>query len=146
MLIHTLNDTLNELRDITSFITKLHPQTSYISIPIRPPAEPWVQPADEKIVTMAHEMFRKKSLPVEYLSKYEGNVFASTGNPREDILNITLVHPMKKEAIEELLKKAHKKWDVIEKLLIEEKLVEVNYKGEKFYIRKLPTGKTKLSL
>jgi len=143
MLIQTINDTPGELTDIASFITKLHPETSYIAIPIRPPAEPWVQPAGEKIITMAHEIFRKKGLAVEYLMGYEGNAFASTGNPREDVLNITSVHPMKKEAIQKVLKKANKKWNVIEKLLTEEKLVEVDYKGEKFYIRKLPTGRKK---
>jgi len=143
MLIHTLNDTIPELTDIASFIAKVHPQTSYIALPIRPPAEKWVQPADEKIITMAHEIFRKKSLPVEYLIAYEGNIFSSTGNPREDILNITSVHPMKQEAIQEILKKTHKKWDVIEKLLSDKKLVEITYNGETFYLRKLPHHKKK---
>ena len=68
MLIHTLNDTIQELTDIASFIAKVHPQISYIALPIRPPAEKWVQTPDEKTITMAHEIFRKKSLPVEYLS------------------------------------------------------------------------------
>jgi len=143
MLIHTLNDTLQELTDIASFIAKVHPQTSYIALPIRPPAEKWVQTPDEKTITMAHEIFRKKSLPVEYLIGYEGNTFASTGNPREDILNITMVHPMKQEAIQEVLKKARKKWDVIETLLSEKKLVEIIYNKETFYLRKLPHHKKK---
>ena len=143
MLIHTLNDTIQELTDIASFIAKVHPQTSYIALPIRPPAEKWVQTPDEKTITMAHEIFRKKSLPVEYLSGYEGNAFSSTGNPREDILNITMVHPMKQEAIQEVLKKTHKKWDVIEKLLSEKKLVEITYNEETFYLRKLPHHKKK---
>ncbi len=141
MLIQTLNDTAQELTDIANFITKLHPKTSYIAIPIRPLAEQGMQAADEKIITTAHEIFRKKSLPVESLIGYEGNTFSSSGDPREDILNITMVHPMKQEAIQEVLKKAHKKWDIIEKLLTQKKLVAVDYKGEKFYIRKLPTGK-----
>ncbi|MCK4434566.1 radical SAM protein, partial [Candidatus Bathyarchaeota archaeon] len=57
----------------------------------------------------------------------------------EDLLSITSVHPMRKEAVKEFLKKANADWRVIEKLLEEDKLIELEYEGNKHYMRRLPS-------
>ena len=44
---------------------------------------------------------------------------------------------MREEAVDEFLKKAKANWSVIEKLVDENKLVEVKYQNNKFYMRKL---------
>jgi hypothetical protein len=51
---------------------------------------------------------------------------------------------MRKEAVEEFLKKACANWRVIEKLLKENKLIELEYEGNKYYVRKLP-GRTRMT-
>ena len=47
--------------------------------------------------------------------------------------------PMRKEAVEAFLKKDCANWHVVEKLLEENKLIELEYEGNKYYIRKLPS-------
>ena len=74
---------------------------------------------------------------MEYLIGYEGNAFAFTGNIEEDLLSITAVHPMREDAVEDFLKKANADWSVVEKLLKERKIIELEYEGRKFYMRKL---------
>ena len=74
---------------------------------------------------------------VEYLIGYEGNAFAFTGNVEEDILSITAVHPMREDALRELLKKANVDWPTVEKLIEEGKLIELEYGEKRFYMRKL---------
>lgn len=64
---------------------------------------------------------------VEYLIGCEGNAFAFTGRVEEDLLSIAAVHPMRKEAVKEFLRKAYPDWNVIEELLREGKIVEVEY-------------------
>ena len=44
---------------------------------------------------------------------------------------------MRKEAVNELLKKASGNWAIIEKLIAEDRLIEAKYKNNKFYMRKL---------
>jgi hypothetical protein len=66
----------------------------------------------------------------------EGNAFAFTGKAEEDILSITSVHPMREEALKDFLKRAHSDWSTILKLINKGQLVETDYKGNKFYIRK----------
>ncbi len=137
MLIHDVNDNVEELRKIANFIAGLKRVKSYISIPTRPPAEKWAQSADEQTVNMAYQIFKERSIDTEYLIGYEGNAFAFTGNIEEDLLSITSVHPMRETAVDDFLKKAKGSWDVINKLITKNKLVKTKYKDNIFYMRKL---------
>lgn len=65
------------------------------------------------------------------------NNFAFTGNAEIDLLSITSVHPMRKDSVEKFLKKANANWDIVVKLINEDKLKEVKYKNKEFYMRKL---------
>jgi wyosine [tRNA(Phe)-imidazoG37] synthetase (radical SAM superfamily) len=130
----------NEFEKIAGFLTELKKlNKAYIAIPTRPPTENWVKRPKEDIMNAAFQAFSKKlgASRVEYLVGYEGNAFASTGNVEEDLLSITAVHPMREEAVKKLLKKANADWQVIEKLLCENKLVELEYEGNTYYMRKL---------
>jgi len=140
-------DYRNEFERIASFLTELKKlDKAYIAIPTRPPTEKWVKPAKEEVVNTAFQVFSEKlgANRVEYLIGYEGNAFTFTGKVEEDLLSITAVHPMRKEAVEEFLKKACANWRVIEKLLEENKLIELEYEGNKYYMRKLP-GRTQMN-
>ncbi|NJE01657.1 radical SAM protein [Thermococcus sp. JdF3] len=131
----------SELERIADFLAELKPDRAYIGIPTRPPAEHWVEPADEETIHIAYQLFSERlgEERVEYLIGYEGNAFASTGNVEEDLLSITAVHPMREEAVRELLRKAGAGWDVVEGLLRNGKLIELEYGGRRFYMRALPS-------
>jgi wyosine [tRNA(Phe)-imidazoG37] synthetase (radical SAM superfamily) len=129
----------DEFREIAEFLRELKPDMAYIAVPTRPPWENWVKPAREDVINLAFHVFADAigEERVEYLIGYEGNAFAFTGNVEEDILSITAVHPMREDALRELLKKANAGWDIVEKLIAEGKLIELEYEGKKFYMRKL---------
>jgi len=130
----------DEFEKVAGFLKHLKRlDKAYIAIPTRPPAEKWVKPANEEILNAAFQVFAEKldADRVEYLIGYEGNAFAFTGRVEEDLLSITAVHPMRKEAVEEFLKKANTDWRVIEKILEEDKLIELGYEGSKYYMRRL---------
>ena len=132
----------SESEKIAKFLGELNKlDKAYIAIPTRPPTEKWIKPAKEEVINVAFQIFSEElgSDKVEYLIGYEGNAFAYTGNIEEDLLSITAVHPMRKEAVEVFLKKASANWVVIEKLLKENKLIELEYEGNKYYMRKLPS-------
>jgi len=132
----------DELRKIAVFLRELNGlEKAYVAIPTRPPAEKWVKPAKEETVNLAYQIFSEKlgTEKVEYLIGYEGNAFASTGKVKEDLLAITAVHPMRREAVKELLRKANAEWRVIEELLHKNLLVEVRYEGDLYYMRRLPS-------
>ena len=132
----------DELEKIVEFLEHLKRlDKAYIAIPTRPPTEKWVKPAKEETINRAFQVFSEKlgADRVEYLIGYEGNAFAFTGRVEEDLLSITAVHPMRKEAVKEFLKKADADWRVIERLLEKNKLIELEYERNKYYMRKLPS-------
>jgi wyosine [tRNA(Phe)-imidazoG37] synthetase (radical SAM superfamily) len=138
MLVKGLNDSPEHAAEIADFLAQLKPDKAYISIPIRPPAERWVRPPDEKVINVFYQIFSKKVKWVEYLIGEEGNAFASTGNVAEDLLSITAVHPMREEAVRELLARANADASIIHQLLARGLLFETEYENKKFYLRRLP--------
>ena len=136
MLVRGINDG-DEVDAVAHFLGELDLDQSYIALPTRPPAESWVRPADEGAVNRAYHVFSDSLRNVEYLIGYEGNAFASTGDLEEDLLSITAVHPMREEAVRSLLKRTGSGWMDIERLINEEKIVELEYLDKKFYMRKI---------
>lgn len=137
MLVKDLNDDIENIKKVAEFIGEIKPSVAYLSIPIRPPAEKWVEAPEEQKINRAYQIFRDQSLTTEYLIGYEGNEFAYTGNIEEDILSITSVHPMREDAVEEYLKKANSNFSIIEQMLKENKIIVSVYNDERFYLRKL---------
>jgi wyosine [tRNA(Phe)-imidazoG37] synthetase (radical SAM superfamily) len=133
-------DYTNEFERIAVFLAELKKlNKAYIAVPTRPPTENWVKPAREEVVNVAFQVFSEKLGVdrVECLIGYEGNAFSFTGDVEKDLLSILAVHPMRYEAVKAFLGKANAGWQIIEKLLAADKLVELGYEGNRYYMRKL---------
>ena len=139
MLVRGVNDESDHLEEIAAFLVRLQPVTAYVSIPTRPPVEKWVETPDEEGVNEAYQIFTEHLQTVECLTGYETTDFSPTGDPSEDILSITAVHPMHEEAVKEFLLQAKAGWSMIERLINQGQLIELNYRGKRFYMRKHPT-------
>ena len=135
MLLKDYNDLTNEIEDTASFIQKVNPVKAYLSVPIRPPAFVSAKVVDEEKLNEAYQIYSNKIKTVELLTGYEGNNFTSTENPAEDILSITSVHPMRQEAIDELMKKYGSDGNCIQKLIQAQLIKRVSYRGNRYYIR-----------
>lgn len=137
MLVEDVNDSVDALKETASFISGLKTKKSYISIPTRPPAEHWAKPPKENTIVKIYNLFKEKGVDIEYLIGYEGNAFAYTGDLKKDILGIASVHPIREEGMKELLDKSGSNWDVVKKLIDDDKLVETVYRNKRFYMRKI---------
>jgi len=137
MLIDGYNDTEAELRKMADFLGEVNPDVAYIAIPTRPPADPRVKPAGEKALQTAWALFSEKVKRAELLIGYEGNAFAASGDAESDILSITAVHPMREDAVKELLEKDNAGMQLVEQLIKDNKLLRLNFGGHNFYLRKL---------
>jgi len=131
-------DYRDEFEKIAIYLSTLkNLKTSYISIPTRPPAEEWAKPPKEEILNEAFQIFENKLHGrVEYLIGYEGNAFSYSGDIEEDILSITAVHPMREEAVKELLERDEEDFKKIETLIERGLIKKVNYQGHTYYIRR----------
>jgi wyosine [tRNA(Phe)-imidazoG37] synthetase (radical SAM superfamily) len=138
ILIAGVNDSDDEIAEIARFLHELQPSTAYLGIPTRPPAERWVHPAGEDAVTRAYQVLSERLSRVELLTGYEGMAFGTTGDVEADLLGITSVHPMREEAVRALLAKGGGDWNLVERLLKADALVEIDYRGQKHYLRRFP--------
>jgi wyosine [tRNA(Phe)-imidazoG37] synthetase (radical SAM superfamily) len=136
MLVRGVNDSDGCVTETAGFIQRLHPHTAYLSIPTRPPAKKSARAPDEKTLNRAYHIVAEKTPRVEYLIGYEGNAFASTGDIARDILDICAVHPMREEAMREILGRSRSSWEIVEQLIAGGDLAESAYRGHRFYLRR----------
>lgn len=141
MLVEGVNDGVAASGAVSDFLARLKPQTAYLAIPTRPPAEAWVRSPDEEVINRDYQILQRQVANVEYLVGYEGNAFAFTGDVAGDLLSITSVHPMREDAVHEFLGRAEADWAVVRGLIAAGQLVETTYEGRKFYVRKLNSRK-----
>ena len=135
MLIKGMNDAVTSIHEIGRFLKLLQPDIAYLSIPTRPPADINVQPANPASINTAYQIIASYVDKVELLTGYEGNAFSFTGDVRQDILNITSVHPMRKDAVVEILKKARADWHIVKKMLQNNEIIQSEYEKHTFFLR-----------
>ncbi len=136
MIVAGVNDTEKHAVDTAAFLSRLKPDKAYLAVPTRPPARTWVGPPDSDAMVLYHDIFAKQVGIVEFLMGYEGDNFSAAGNPRENLLGITAVHPMRYQAVAELLDRAGASWSVVEELISDGSLREVDYAGHRYYLRR----------
>ncbi len=135
LLCKGINDSRANLKGVAGIISTLTPGRAYISIPIRPPAEKSVMPPGLETVNLAWQIFREAGIETELLTGFEGVDTGFTGNIYEDILNITAVHPLREDALMELLAKNGADFSIVESLLSQRLIRRSLYQGKKFYLR-----------
>ncbi len=135
MLVKGMNDSVKSVHEIGQFLARLQPDIVYLSVPTRPPAEKHIRPADPESVNVAFQLFSNQLDRVELLTGYEGNAFSFTGDAREDILNITAVHPLREDAVTEILNQSKAEWATVNGMLQEGELIQSEFEGHIFFIR-----------
>jgi wyosine [tRNA(Phe)-imidazoG37] synthetase (radical SAM superfamily) len=136
MLLSGINDDESSLLAIAEFLERIDPAVSYISAPIRPPAEKWAALPSEESLCRAYQIFGERVKRVELLVGYEGDSFDLTGNGERELLAIAAVHPMREVAVRKFLQQAGECWQVVEKLIDQGQLVKIEYQGNSFYLRR----------
>lgn len=140
MLCMGVNDHKENIRGVTEIVDRTGAGKAYISVPVRPPAEEGLLPAEPDRVNMAWQLFIEAGIDTELLTGFEGSDTGNTGNSYEDILNITAVHPLRDDAMAELLEKNGSGFNVVESLLSQNLIRCSVYRGRKFYLRNFQTG------
>jgi len=138
MLVGGVNDDERHVDGIAALVGRLKPAVAYVAAPTRPPAEPWVDLPRMDVIVGAHQSFGERAKRVELLIGYEGNEFTSSGGLEETLLGTTAVHPMREEAVDELLMRTGGNRSVVRRLVQEGRLVRLDHGGHTFYVRGLP--------
>jgi wyosine [tRNA(Phe)-imidazoG37] synthetase (radical SAM superfamily) len=136
MLIDGVNDTLESVAAVGEFLHDVGIAMAHLAIPTRPTPYSAITAPDEATVNRAFHVLTEYVPRVEYLIGYEGNEFASTGDPRIDLLAITAVHPMRASAVTALLARTGHSSEVVDDLIAQGHLTNVTYQDEQYYVRR----------
>ena len=101
VLVRGVNDTEQALEDIARVLQRLRPDVVHINIPMRPPAETWVEPQDDEGLMRAAAILGKAGPIV-----VPGEVDVETGgfdSIADAIIEIVSRHPMREEEIRRAL-------------------------------------------
>lgn len=135
MLVSGLNDSETAIQNLSTFLQRLAPYKSYLSLPTRPPAESWVKPPDAEALQRVLSFLTANIDFLDLLFETEVGDFIATGDIYEDILSITAVHPIREEALRLMVDHAGESWLVVEELLAQKRLTSIKYREEWFYMR-----------
>jgi wyosine [tRNA(Phe)-imidazoG37] synthetase (radical SAM superfamily) len=138
MLVQDINDSIASVTAVAKYLEQLLPDTAYLAVPTRPTSETGIVPPAEQVINQAYQILSDRLPQVELLIGYEGNAFAFTGNAEQDLLSITAVHPMREEAVKDYLLRAGEDWQLVLRLIAEQKLQKTEFGGNQFYLRCLP--------
>ena len=136
MLVAELNDGPEQATATADFLSTLGPDRVYLSVPTRPPASARVRIPDAEAMVRCHDIFAERAENVEYLISYEGSDFSAAGTPRENLLGITAVHPMREDAVRKLLRRAEVTWSLVEELVSDGSLCVTEYAGHRYFLRR----------
>jgi len=135
MMVRGINDSSENISALAGIIKDLKPEKAILSIPIRPPADKFVKPADPEKLNKAWQIFSEMKINTELMTGFEGTDTGYTGNAYEDILNITAVHPLREDSLLCLLEKDGSDYSIIESLISQHLIKQVSYEGQKYFIR-----------
>jgi wyosine [tRNA(Phe)-imidazoG37] synthetase (radical SAM superfamily) len=132
MLVKGLNDSDISLMDIRKAIERIKPDRIHISVPTRPPAEPWVSPPAPERIIRAHEIIGAAL----DLTHYESGEFGVFPDARTTILEICSRHPLREEQARTIEKKFSEA-GCLDEMLLKNILVRVEYRNISYL---LPAG------
>lgn len=134
MLLEGLNDNQEDLQKLAEYLHELKPDLSYISVPTRPTAIAGVSGSKVESRNLAYQIINNMVPKTEFLSGYEGNDFSTSGDAKADILSISAVHPLREDAVENILIKNSSNWSVVNGLLKSGQLKKVAFDRHFFYL------------
>jgi len=131
MLVKGKNDTDNELLSIAEAVNDIQPDRVYITTPIRPPAEPWVEPPDITTILRAQEIIGGAVTVTELESGNFGlSEFASA---KKAIIEIGSRHPLRIEQVTEI-ERSFSETGVVHRMLEEKELIQVEYCSQEYLL------------
>ncbi|MEM1623504.1 MAG: radical SAM protein [Sulfolobales archaeon] len=138
MLVDGYNTAIEELELIADFVKTLNPWKAYISIPVRPPAEPYATPPRPEVLVEAYLVFSGKlgESKVELLNSLEPPEYRVHDDPTTWLLNLVSVHPLRLEyALKALKGVVEKPEDLLRRLELGGKIHVVVFEGKEFIVR-----------
>jgi len=133
MLVEGLNDSTDQMKATTEFIRELQPEMAYLALPLRAPAEEWVQAPPSELVNQAYGIFRKAIERCALMDDLPETGLSASVDALQALLQTIKVHPMEQSEVIQYLHKNHLPLATLS-ILIDQKQVSLSkYRDKVFY-------------
>ncbi len=131
MLVKGVNDDDSQLKRIRKLAWAIRPERIDVAIPIRPPAEPWVEPPDPERILLAQRLLRS----AETMTRREDGAFELAGFTTllDAVIGFSLRHPLRWDQAKQL-EEAFNQTGRLEQLIEAEALAVVEYGDTRFVL------------
>lgn len=136
MLVAGHNDDPGRLEATAVFLMEAGVAEAHLALPLRPTALPGASSPGAVAVAEARRIFGERLPQVLCLFTPEEGAFASSGDAGRDLLGVCAVHPMREEAVRDLLERNGATWQVVEDLLGAGLLMEKEHEGRRFFVHR----------
>jgi wyosine [tRNA(Phe)-imidazoG37] synthetase (radical SAM superfamily) len=133
MLVKNLNDSEAALKDLAAVLLRIQPDEIHISLPLRAPAEPWVEPADEGGLARAEAILGTTARILPPIP--EGVDLSGSEDLVDAIIGVISRHPMEEEDLVRVLErwKAGEVCNILGKLGTSGRAQVVTWFGRRFW-------------
>ena len=139
MLVADVNTAPAHLQACAHFIAELQPETAYLALPLRAPAEDWVEAPEQADVSRALEIFASIFPRTSLMADLPATGLDDSQDPLQAFLRTIRVHPMEDGEIQEYMRRNQLPEDTMEKLLAQHQVHASTYRGKTFYCAVIQT-------
>jgi len=135
MLVAGYNDKPDEVEAIARQIGRIHPQTAYLLVPSRPPAESYVhKPDQERLLAIAKTISVIAGVQVSLMAHDEAAEDFFFGDEIVvDLLKTIAVHPVREDVIKTLITERGFDVTVLDWLIRQNLIIETTYEGRRYF-------------
>ncbi len=133
MLIRNLNNTPQQLHACAAFVAEVAPEIAYLTLPLRAPAESWVEMPDPETQSQALKIFAEHFHRTALLGSLPPTHLDTSGDPLAALLETIRVHPMEREEVLGYLRAHHQPESVLDNWLEQDRIHASAYRGKTFY-------------
>jgi len=136
MLIKGVNDNQKEAQAAATFIADLNPDTAYLALPLRPPAEDWVKPPDGEALMLVFDTFKGQIDQVELMMGLPESNLAPGEDAIQILLSTLAVHPLSTADIQQFFDERNIPISQLSSLITNDLVKKITYNNTDFYLRK----------
>ncbi len=133
MLVPNINTSPSHLRACAQFVSELQPEMAYLALPLRSPAESWVEAPDQQATRQAYEIFEREFARTSLMADLPPTGLTSTQDALQELLSTLKVHPMEQGEIHAYLRRNELSNNTLENLLAQKRIRSILYREKTFY-------------
>ena len=135
MFVKGINDNYDEAGLLADYIYKVRPDIAYIALPIRSPAEKWVDVPDEADLVEIHDIFNKKIKTVKYLLNYQKSYLGPDDKKAgSNISDISGSREIGEDKLKDMLEEARAEEYLLNEVIIRNQIIKAHHVGEPYHV------------